>query len=239
MKPTLVNKPNDYTYHKLLVNFAGGVPLTADQLNFIYRHEKTLSSHGLDPLLKYYLKPFYQKAADHQSFLMHRENFNAESAKELKRRLSLLLKDKKKGERIQISMSPQQYMELKNAAHPSMIFHHGNHFLTGAPFQPGAIPHIIFFQWGNLFGVAKYVIMAEERALNSNILIYIEDMQDRFLNQCVEDFKKDMQLELKADQQHVHTHQLEKQAPQQNYNSPFATPKLTLSVNTEQKKDDK
>ena len=240
MKPKLVHKPNNYTYHKLLVNFAGGVPLTPDQLNFIYRHEKTLSTHGLDPVLKYYLKSFHRKTSEQHSFLMHKENFDAESAKELKKRLNLLLKDKKRGERIHLSISPQQYLQFKNAAHPSLILYHGNHFITGAPFHPGGIPHTIFFQWGNLFGVAKYVVLPEERALKSNVLIYFEDRHERNLNQYVEDIKKEMQHELKASPQHAHTHALEKQTPQQNYrHSPFQTPKLTLSLNTDKNNEDK
>lgn len=240
MKPKLIHKPNNYTYHKLLVNFAGGVPLTPAQLNFIHRHQKTLSMHGLDPVLKYYLKPFTNKHADHHSFLLHKEKFDAEAAKELKRRLSLLVKNKEKGKRVKISITPQQYMQLKNAAHPSLIFFHGNQLITGAPFYQGGIPHTIFFQWGNLFGVAKYVVLVEERALRSNVLIYFEDRRDRHLHRCVEEYKNEMHNELKHDQHHAHTHHLEKQTPQENYrHSAFKTPKLSLSLNTDKNKDKK
>ena len=85
MKPTLVDKPNDYALQQLLVNFAGGVPLSADQLNFLSRHEKSLSHYGLDPTLKYYLKPFYKKVEEHHSFLMHRDSMDAAAAKELRK----------------------------------------------------------------------------------------------------------------------------------------------------------
>lgn len=237
MKPTLALKPNNYTYHQLLMNFAGGVPLSADQLNYLAGNEKGLSSLSMDPLLKYYLQPLHHKASEHQSFLMHRQNFDAEAAKELKRRLELLLVDKK-GSRVKLQFTPKQFQELKNSAYPSLILYHGNQFLTGAPFYHGGLPHVLYFQWGNLFGVAKYVILPEERALNSNVLIYFEEMHDRYTEECINDFKKDMKHELQPAHQAAHTHHLEKQPPHQNYTpNPFHIPRLTLSLNTERKED--
>ncbi len=234
MKPTLVNKPNDYALQQLMVNFAGGVPLSADQLNFLYRHEKTLSQYGLDPALKYYLKPYYKKAADHHSFLVHQDNFDAKAAKELRKRLQILLTEK--GKRIKLHMSPRQFMELKNSAVPSLIFFHGNQFLTGAPFYLGGIPHVVFFQWGNYFGIAKYVVLAEEKALNSNVLIYFENMYERNIDECVQQATKELRHELQPVQTVAHTHHLEKQTPQENYRpSVFQTPKLSLSLANERK----
>jgi hypothetical protein len=237
MKPTLVHKPNNYAYQQLLVNFAGGVPLSADQLNFLSRHEKTLSHSGMDPALKYYLQPFHKKANDHHSFLMHKENFNAEATKELKKRLALLLPEKKSV--VKLQFTSKQFMEFKNSAVPSLIFYHGNQFLTGAPFHLGGIPHVIYFQWGNLFGVVKYVVLAEEKALNSNVMVYFENMHERLLEECVQNISKELRHELQPVQQPAQTHHLEKQSPQENYtHSPFQTPKLSLSLNT-QKTDKK
>ncbi len=236
MKPSLVNQPNNYALKELLVNFAGGVPLSADQLNFLSRHEKILSQHGLDPTLKYYLKPLAKKAAEHHSFLMHREKLDAEGATELRKRLSTVLSEK--GQRVKLPLSHKQFLEFKNAAAPSLIFYHGNHFLTGAPFHPGGIPHILFFQWGNYFGIAKYVMLPEERALHSNVFVYFEDLHDRLLEQCVKEISKELRHELLHDAP-AHTHHLEKQLPHENYQpSVFHTPRLTLSVGTE-KKDQK
>tara|TARA_R110000868_G_scaffold330538_4_gene591507 strand:- start:16 stop:732 length:717 start_codon:yes stop_codon:yes gene_type:complete len=232
MKPTLTKKPNDYAIQQLLVNFAAGVPLSADQLNFLSRHEKTLSHYGLDPALKYYLKPFYQKAKDHHSFLMHRENFDAEAAKELRKRLKILLSEK--GSRVKLEVSTKTFSEFKNAVAPSLILYHGNQFLTGAPFHLGGIPHVIFFQWGNFFGVAKYVVLAEEKSLNSNVMVYFESMHERLLSQCVKEITKELRHELEPVQQPAQTHHLEKQMPHDNYRpSVFQTPKLTLSLGSD------
>ena len=236
MKPTLVHKPNNYTYQQLLANFAGGVPLSADQLNYLSLQEKSLSSLSLDPLLSYYLGPIHRKESQYQSFLMHRDRFDAQAAKDLKRRLGLLLTDK--GQRIKLKISPKQFQEFKNTAVPSLILYHGNQFLTGAPFHLGGIPHVVFFQWGNLFGVAKYVVLAEEKALKSNVLVYFENMHERYLERCVEDFMKDMRYVLQPAQHPVNTHQLEKQLPRENYTpTAFPTPRLSLSRNTEKKED--
>jgi hypothetical protein len=234
MKQTLDLKPGDYTTQQLLVNFAGGVPLSADQLNFLSRHEKALSGQGLDAALKYYLKPYAKKMEEQHSFLMHREKMDAAAAKELRERLRMSLTDK--GQRVKLPFTPQQFLEFKNAATPSLILYHGNQFLTGAPFHPGGIPHVIFFQWGNLFGVAKYVMLPEERALKSNVFVYFENMHDRLLEQCVKEVTKELHLELTPSQQPVQTHKLEKQAPHENYTpSAFSTPRLTLSVGSEKK----
>lgn len=236
MKPTLIHQPNHYNYQELLVNFASGVPLSADQLNFLANHEKLLSSHTMDPVLKYYLGPFHKKSSEHHSFLMHRENFDALASKELKRRLELLLV--KKGERVKLQFTPKQFQELKNSAVPSLILYHGNQFLTGAPFHLGGIPHLVIFQWGNLFGVAKYVVLPEERALKSNVFIYFENMHERYIEECVKDFVKDMRHELQLLPQPAHTHHLEKTAPQENYtHSPYQIPRLSLSPFKQLKED--
>lgn len=230
MKPTLVDKPNHYPLQELLVKFSSGTPLSPDQLNFIYRHEKALSHYGLDPLLKYYLKPLHRKAHDHHSFLLHEDEITNENAKELKRKLDLLLANKPKRERLQFAMTPKQFLELRNANVQSLILYHGNQFLTGAPFHLGGIPHVVFFRWGNLFGVAKYAVLAEEKALSSNVLIYVENMQDRNLPQCVEEFKRDFQKELQLTHHVTHTHSLEKQLPEENYlNKLSLTPKLKIT----------
>lgn len=232
IKPGLKNNPNSYTYTQLLVNFADGKPIAPDLVNFLYRHEKILSCYALDPALKYYLKPYHRKAAEsHHSFLLPHEKLNPNEVTQLKRRLDIFLKSQ--GSHVEFRLTPEEFTLLKQAGYPELILYHGNQFLTGAPFHPGGIPHIIFFQWGNSFGVAKYVVMAEEKSLKSNVLIYFEDMQDRYLDQCVKDYIHKHQLELRAE-----STQLQQQltAPKEMHHySPYAIPTLTLSKYTERK----
>lgn len=224
MKPTLKNQPNSYAHKGLMVNFDNGKPLSCDQLNFLYRHERALSNPHLDSVMHYYLKHYYKHKIDEQSFLLPQEALTPEVVNQLKRRLRLLLQAK--SAKLEMNMTPKQFMQFKIAAHQELILYHGNQFLTGAPFHPGGIPHIIYFQWGNLFGVAKYVILAEEKALKSNVLIYFEDMQERDVHECIHDYNL----------QHLQTLDEHKQLlptshPQEelSHHSPFKIPTLTLS----------
>ena len=235
MKPTLKNQPNSYAYKDLLVNFADGKPISPELANFLLRHEKALSGHLLDPALKYYLKPYHKMHEETHSFLMPTEKLTRENLALLKKRLDIMLQAR--GAHAQFHMTPEQFTLLKQAGYPELILYHGNQFLTGAPFIPGGIAPILFFQWGNLFGVAKYVIMAEERTLKSNVLIYFEDMQERYLEKCVNDYVQIHQLELKDEQQQL-LNQL-KAPEEQHQQSMYQIPKLTLSINTGHKEEEK
>lgn len=242
MKQKLKNKPDHYTYRDLMMCFQGGTPLSCEQLNFLSRHEKTLSSHGLDPVLKYYLKPYKKKAEQKEEEKKKHELISAASLGHrelalLKKRLDTMVKAPT--DHVILSMTPEQFEELKTYSVPELILYHGNQFLTGAPHIIGGIPYTIFFQWGNLFGVAKYVIMAEEKALKSNLLIYVEDMQDRAINQCVKDYNKHQTLDKELERLEHRAHEEVHLHTNQHTNSPFKIPKLTLSVKTSKKDEDK
>jgi hypothetical protein len=174
-KLTLTNKPTDYLCKNLLANFAEGKPLSPDLVNFLARHEKTLSNPKLDSALNYYLKHLHNKTAH--------EKLNHEDITKLKKRLQLLVKSK--NAKVEFIMTPSQFSQFRFLNYRELILFHGNQFLTGAPFIPGGVPHLIYFQWGNLFGVAKYVVLPEEKSLKSNVLIYFEDRQEREFIECI------------------------------------------------------
>jgi hypothetical protein len=200
MQPQIILQPIHNSSADILKCFALGKPLSSDQLNFIDWHQKQLSSPEFDPVYKYYIESAKKKHTSSMSFLLHSEELTAESSKQLKRRLSLLLQQK--ASHALIGFTQKQFLQFKELNTQELIFWHGNQFLTAAPFFPGGIPPVIYFQWGNLFGIVKYVILADEKALKANILIYFEDMQDRFLDQCVEDYKKTLKIDLEI-QQHI------------------------------------
>lgn len=231
-KPTLQNKPSDYS---LLASYANDKPLPPDVLNFLAWHEKTLSylQPGLDQALRYHLKPYHKHREEAQSFLLTHEKLNKESIANLKKRLQIMLQDR--NSHLEFKMKPEQFLQFRSMTVDELILYHGNQFLTGAPFHIGGIPHTLLFQWGNLFGVAKYVVLPEERALRSNVLIYFESMHDRYLDQCVDEYQHKLKNEL---QHHTATpapqlHHLEH--TQTMYSS---TPRLTLSRSS-QKEDEK
>lgn len=227
MKPSLALKPNDYELQNLLMKFADGTPLTCNQLNFLDWHERTLSNPRFDPVLKYYLKHYrHQHEAEH-SFLMPSENFTKAEVATFKRRLSLLLQNT---HHVELKMKPEHFLKFRAVTTQELILYHGNQLLTGAPFHQGGIPQLIFFQWGNLFGVAKYVVLAEERALKSNVLIYFEDRHDRYLQECVLEYVRHLRDELNAQLKLAPSLQPVHQAePAPAYQSIYNIPKLTLS----------
>lgn len=231
MKPKLTHNPNKtYAYDGIQICFENGAPLSADQYNFLYRHEKSLSG-SLDPLKKYYLKPYYQKKE--ASFLFHNDELNQENVKHLKTRLEALVVEKKHPLRFQLPA--KQFLAFRAATIHELILYHGNQFLTGAPFHPGGIPYTLFFQWGNLFGVAKYQILPDEKELMGNVLIEVEDKGERLLEQYVHAYQ----------QQHISTPSLKHPIPEPVqkptpllktqpklepiFHSPFTIPTLTLS----------
>lgn len=236
MRPTLQHKPSHYAYKDLLVKFADGKPLSCDQLNFLYRHERTLSHPQMDQVTGYYLKHHHHDYTDQHSFLMPSDTISNESVKKLKERLSIVLKNK--DEHVQLKFTPEQFMQFKAVTFHELILYHGNQFLSGAPFYPGGIPHLIYFQWGNLFGVAKYVVMAEEKALKTNVLIYFEDMQERLLAECVSNYNRYI-LQKTPDVPVLKAPELKAPAPQPQASSAFKTPTLSLSQGSGEKEDKK
>ena len=200
VQPSLSYHPDSYKYQDLLVKFAGGMPLTVDQLNFLVWNEKSFNHPLMDQLVRYYLKRYHQKRDHQHSFLLPDELLTKAAIDKLKNRLAILLKEKK-GKRVELQITPREFSEFKSLAYKELIFFHGNQLLTGAPFFPGGYPHVVFFQWGNAFGIAKYIVLPDEKALKSNVMIYFEDMMERSLEQCVKTYRQELDLESHPQQQ--------------------------------------
>lgn len=195
-KNILILQPIHPNSTDILRCFALGKPLSSEQQNFLEWHQQQLSSAEFDPVLKYYIESNKKRRKKYQTtFLLPHEELNKEDIQRLKKRIKIFLQNKNR--QIVISITQKQFLQFKELNLHELIFWHGNQTLTGAPFFPGGIPPVIFFQWGNLFGVVKYVILSEEKSLKSNILIYFEDMVDRDLNRCVQEYTQrlDMALE--------------------------------------------
>jgi len=220
-KPKYTNKPQSFILKEILTKHAEGKPLSADETRFLDSHQRLLSNPQMDSAAGYYLKNPLHRYGEAHSFILPHEILNKEDVAKLKKRIKLLLDEKNK--HVEIKITPAQFLEFKKANYRELILYHGNQFLSNAPFIHGGIPHIIYFQWGNLFGVAKYVVLAEERALKSNVFIYFEDMHDRLLEQCVNDYKN-AQHPIAA-----------KPEPEPNPASSIPTPTLSLSRNKEKK----
>src|SRR5690606_35947581 len=129
-------------------------------------------------------------------------------------------------------MSPSDFLSFRAMTTDELILYHGNQLLTGAPFFPGGVPQLIYFQWGNLFGVAKYVVIAEEKALKSNVLIYFEDRHERLLQDCVYQYNQKLQHESHHQQRlapFMHPRHDAPELSSRQISSCFKIPTLTLS----------
>jgi hypothetical protein len=134
---------------------------------------------------------------------------------------------KQKNSQASIRLTHKQYLQFKQYNIQDLIYWHGNQFLTGAPFYPGGIPHVIYFQWGNMFGIVKPSVLAGEEALKANILIYFVDMMDRDIDRCVLDYDKQVNEDLINQNKLLYQNTLTPPSPEAQ--SHFKTPTLRLT----------
>ena len=207
MRPTLILQPIHNSSADILKMFVTGQPLSADQLNFLEWHKQQLSGPVYDPIYRYYIEKTKRKHKYQTSFLLPHEIINKDAIEKLKKRLQIFLKEKHT--RAVINVTQEQFLQFKQVNVAQLIFWHGNQLITGAPFFPGGIPPVIYFQWGNFFGVVKYVVLASEKTLKANVLIYFEDMQERNLDRCVLDYEKELQDDLQEQNKLVEEHKIE------------------------------
>lgn len=205
MRPTLILQPIHSSSSDIMRCFALAKPLSSDQRNFLEWHQRQLSSAAFDPVYRYYIEAAKKQHA--RSFLLPSDLINVQSLEQFKKRLKLFIQ--KKLSAITFTFTETQFAKFEELNMSELIFWHGNQLLSGAPFYPGGIPPVIYFQWGNYFGVAKYVMLAGEKALKANILVYFEDRQERDLDQCVADYQKKNQLALQNQHTILHQHELE------------------------------
>ncbi len=203
-RPTLILQPVHNSSAEILRHFVEGKPLNSDQRNFLEWHQREISNTTFDPVLRYYLQ--HHNAQQYQgTFLLPHEALNFEGLQQFKKRLLASLRQ---NNRIAVPMTQQQFMQFKAAGIHELIFWHGNQLLTGMPFYPGGIPPVIYFQWGNAFGIVKYVVLSGEKALKANLLVYFEDMEERHLEQCVKDYQLQLQKETELQNHLILEHRL-------------------------------
>lgn len=184
--PTLIAQPFAHWIADILARFEDGKPLTCDQLNFLISHEKTLSSHALDLVIKYYLGSRLHNPDKSLSFTIPKEKIKHANAHEIRDAVANLLKYHLS--HIDLKMTAEQFFQLKAAGFREIIFWHGPQFLTRTSQFNNAAPLIFYFQWGKLFGVVKMNAHVDQFDLDGNVLIYFEDMDLRSLNQCILDY---------------------------------------------------
>jgi hypothetical protein len=214
-------------FDRLLKQFYAGKPLTSNQLNLIRRFYYRLGP-AFNPVLKYYepiIKPPIVRN-DALKFASLPESQIPLALRPLPQPLNSLPYNKL-GHRIEYKLTPPQFDKFKQNLQDihELIFIRGNQLLTGAPFYPGAIPHIDFFQWGNFFGVVKYQELLEEKALKGNILVYFEELANRNLQQCTKQYIQQLADQLIAKQNIITPPMpIPQLQPQPSYASPILHP---------------
>lgn len=195
MKPTLIDQPYGTFASDILKTFEDKKPLSADQINFLARYEKTLSSYALDPVIKYYLQGYHNKSKKREiAFKIANQKLDEHALQRIKHNVQQLLKNNVT--HVDLKMTLDQFHHFKTIGIHELIFWYGNRFLTGVPFYPGGIPHLVYVQWGNLFGVVKLQMLMNQKAIKGNVYIYFENMQGRTLYQCIKDYSHLNELEL-------------------------------------------
>lgn len=192
MNPSLIAQPYAHFIADILARFEDGKPLSSDQLNFLNSHEKTLSSHALDLVIKYYLRAHQNDPDKSLEFTIPKNKVTQIQAEEIRDVVKNLLHHELT--HVDLKMSVDQFLQFKAVGFHELIFWHGPQFLSRtSPFLQ-ATPYVLYFQWGKLFGVVKLNTHVENLTLDGNVLIYLEDMNVRDLNQCILDYSKRHQI---------------------------------------------
>lgn len=207
LQHNLILQPNHNSTTDILKAFTLGIPLTCDQINYVAWHQKQLSSPQFDLIYKYYIDAAKKKNTAEASFLLSSKEFTLESVNQLKKRVNLVLQNN--STHFELHLTPHQFLQFRALTTNELIFWHGNQLLHGASFFPGGIPPVLYFRWGNLFGVLLYVFTASPQELNSKALLHFENRLDRSLDQCVEDYQKTMKNELKLQNTMLHENKLD------------------------------
>lgn len=185
--PALIPQPYAHWIADILLKFEDGKPLSSDQLNFLISHENTLSNHALDLVLKYYLAS-HHSPDKHLSFTVPEEKINLINAHDIRDAVENLLHHQLS--HVDLKMSHDQFLQFKAVGFHELLFWHGPQFLSRTTPFPNAIPLVLYFQWGKLFGVVKLNARMDTLVMDGNVLIYFEDLHNRSLNQCVLDYSK-------------------------------------------------
>lgn len=170
-------------YKQILKLILAGKPLRADQKQVLYDYCYQFGPDFNEYLKKDWLYPKHpsvlQKYLKSNSFLAHHKPLVSEAVEEiLQHHPEGIDIDYQANELAEIRLSFARTRMLSIA---DLILVYGNQTLTSAPFMAGGLPHIEFFEWGNVFGVIKYVAVTGET--DTNILVHFEKKQEQTLEQ--------------------------------------------------------
>jgi len=208
----LKNFPHECT--NILKLFEEGKPLSSAQLNFLQRHEKSLSSSTLDPVLKYYLMEHKRHPHKILPLELPKHNLTDAGFQQVKHNIHTLLSHHLS--HVDLEMSNEQFLKFKSLGLHEIVFWHGNSLMPGTVFHHGGAPYRLYFQWGRLFGVVKFHILSCGKTVEGKVIIYLENMYERNLLECIKSYSQQLKERQKYDntQKLIHPPQLEPLARQ-------------------------
>lgn len=231
MKPRIINQPFPHWIADILEKFENGQPLSSDQLNFLMMHEKTLGSHELDLVIKYYLSSHAKDTAKTLSFTLPTAKIDSNNLSEVHNAVENLLQHGIS--HVDLQISAEQFMQFKAAGFNELVFWHAPQFLSRTWPVPGITPMTLYFQWGKLFGVVKLNEFDNNFILDGNVLIFFEDLNLRSVNQCVLDYTKHHKIDLTPQSKQEMNLSLEKNQER----SDLLSPRPGFSKNSSEDKD--
>lgn len=197
MKATLTYKPQDYAYKAILMQFSEGQPLSCDQLNFLYRYEHQFSHPALDSVCRYYLKQYKRHVINHEkpavmmhptlAFALPSIDWDHRDVQAFEKHLEVAF-SKGDAAHIEMVLTPDVFNHLRELTLDRMIYLHGYRLAMREGFFPGWFPYSIYFQWANVFGVARYDLKTEHGLTKTMITLYLEPRQNRLIEECVQDY---------------------------------------------------
>ncbi len=225
MQPALLTYPYNQLVTNILAKFENGKPLSTEELHFLWRHEKTLNHHALDLVIKYYLRGHHNRPDKSISFTIDPKKLDKLTVHELRDIVENLLKQHLS--HVDLNMSVDQFLQFKSVGFHELLFWHGPQFLSRSLFSyQNAIPQVLYFQWGKLFGVVKLNSLVDHYVLDGNVLIYFEDMSQRSLNQCVLDYIKTNHMDLTLKLEKTLDQAIQVVPDQEHFFSPTLKPQM-------------
>lgn len=200
MKPAFKATPIFNQFSQILHKFEDGIPLLCDELNFLSRYEKALSSHGLDPVIKYYLKYLHDHPKQKLTFTLPPKVINENALHEIQSSIQTLLKNNLS--HLDLKMSQDQFLKFKHVGYKELHFWSTKQLLAGVPFPFYGLPRFLYLQWGKLFGVVQ-LTFKNNLELDGDVLVYFEDIGARNLYQCIAEYTKNYENPLT----HTHSHE--------------------------------
>lgn len=224
MRPTLLLQPIHSSSSDILRSFAEDKPISLEQVNFLYWHQAQLSNANYDPILNYYLHSIKKKQIKFRNgFLLQHEILNFDAIEALKKRLSESLKTPE--DHAVIQLTHKQLLQFKELTHHAISYYHSSQLISANLFYPRGVPPVLYFCWGKIFGVIKYVIPIDVDKIELNAIIYFENMENRNLDKCVEDYNFRLQNDIDSQKKIMTNQNLLSNSIE--YNS--QTPRLSLS----------